>query len=127
LLIRLDTDFNNATPERAHIPKSKIAAALGPSDPKTQKFLAIAHDIYFQTVHNTTGYLLDLMLRMGYKGVTMGECLGDPRENWYRRPIARAVTASVFAPRVCGETGAVEMGISTTSTPVLSTESSTSL
>jgi hypothetical protein len=29
-------------------------------------------------------YMLQGMQREGYRGVTVGECLGDARANWYR-------------------------------------------
>jgi hypothetical protein len=29
-------------------------------------------------------YMLKGLLSKGYKPVTVGECLGDPKANWYR-------------------------------------------
>ncbi len=49
----------------------------------TDSFLVIAHDIYEQTVYNLTDFMLDTLLSKGYRPVTVGECLGDPVENWY--------------------------------------------
>jgi hypothetical protein len=50
--------------------------------------------------------MLDLMLDKGFKMVTLGECLGDAKKNWYRAaaPTARVSTASVFTPAACAST-----------------------
>lgn len=47
--------------------------------------LAISHDILDQTANNLTEYMLSTLTQLGYKAVTVGECLGDPGENWYRQ------------------------------------------
>jgi hypothetical protein len=48
-------------------------------------FITISHDIHYQTVYNLTNYMLDSMKWLKYgTSVTVGECLGDPKENWYR-------------------------------------------
>jgi hypothetical protein len=45
----------------------------------------INHDIHYQTAYNLTNYMLDYMNFTGWStSVTLGECLGDPPENWYR-------------------------------------------
>jgi hypothetical protein len=46
--------------------------------------LAIAHDIHEQTALSLTGYMLQYLKSKGYRGVTMGECMGEPEANWYR-------------------------------------------
>lgn len=58
--------------------------AVNPSNVKTDSFLDIEHDIHYQTVYNLTDYMLASLFKHGYKSVTVGECLGDPAENWYR-------------------------------------------
>ncbi|KAK2045872.1 chitin deacetylase [Colletotrichum somersetense] len=55
-----------------------IKAKSAPSD----NFLVIGHDIHQQTVYNLTEYMLQKF--QGRKLVTIGECLGDPKGNWYR-------------------------------------------
>jgi hypothetical protein len=47
-------------------------------------WLDIQHDIHEQTANNLTEYMLKTITTLGYKGVTVGECLGDPVANWYR-------------------------------------------
>jgi peptidoglycan/xylan/chitin deacetylase (PgdA/CDA1 family) len=46
--------------------------------------LAIAHDIHEVTALSLTGYMLEYLKSKGYRGVTMGECMGEPEANWYR-------------------------------------------
>lgn len=47
--------------------------------------LAIAHDIHEQSATTLTRHMLEYLAGAGYRTVTVGECLGDPAENWYRR------------------------------------------
>ncbi|KAL2018813.1 hypothetical protein VTK56DRAFT_371 [Thermocarpiscus australiensis] len=54
------------------------------SDPETDNFLQIEHDIHYQVVYNLTDYILVSLYSAGYRAVTVGECLGDPPANWYR-------------------------------------------
>lgn len=59
--------------------------ALTNADAATKSFLEIGHDIHYQTVYNLTDYILTSLQQKGYNAVTVGECLGDPKENWYRQ------------------------------------------
>lgn len=63
---------------KGNITKGGATAAGG------AKWLDIQHDIHTQTANNLTEYMLQTMQQLGYKGVTVGECLGDPKANWYR-------------------------------------------
>jgi hypothetical protein len=47
-------------------------------------FLVLAHDSLPQTAEALVPHMLEEIRRRGYRAVTVGECLGDPRENWYR-------------------------------------------
>ncbi|KAK7757820.1 hypothetical protein SLS62_000198 [Diatrype stigma] len=47
--------------------------------------LAIAHDIHEQSATTLTRHMLEYLAAAGYRTVTVGECLGDPAGNWYRR------------------------------------------
>jgi len=51
---------------------------------KNSQWLEITHDIHEQTANNLTDYMLSTLTKLGYKAVTVGECLGDPAANWYR-------------------------------------------
>jgi peptidoglycan/xylan/chitin deacetylase (PgdA/CDA1 family) len=53
-------------------------------NPVTGSVLQIEHDPLYQPVYNLTEYVLDSLFRNEFKSVTIGECLGDPPENWYR-------------------------------------------
>ncbi|KAL2181655.1 uncharacterized protein P884DRAFT_190537 [Thermothelomyces heterothallicus CBS 202.75] len=59
--------------------------AIDGSDPSSDNFLQIEHDIHYQTVYNLTDYILTSLFANGYRAVTVGKCLGDPVENWYRQ------------------------------------------
>lgn len=54
------------------------------SDAVHNSYIPLAHDIHYQTVVNLTSYMINTLRARGYTPVTVGECLGDPRENWYR-------------------------------------------
>ncbi|KAK6611093.1 polysaccharide deacetylase [Botrytis cinerea] len=71
-------------------PKNIWDKAIAKADATTGNFLEIEHDIHYQTVYNLTDYILASMYSHGFKSVTVGECLGDPSENWYRSGNASA-------------------------------------
>jgi hypothetical protein len=58
--------------------------ALSGKNSTADDFLVIGHDIHNQTANNLTEYMLKGLIAQGYKPVTIGECMGDPQENWYR-------------------------------------------
>lgn len=51
---------------------------------KSDKWLTVNHDIVEQTANVLTEYMLKTLTEAGYKAVTVGECLGDPKAYWYR-------------------------------------------
>lgn len=53
-------------------------------NPMNTKWLGVEHDIVYQSVYNLTEHMLESLFRNGFRSVTIGECLGDPLENWYR-------------------------------------------
>jgi hypothetical protein len=63
----------------------KLASVSGGA--ANNDWLVIAHDIHYQTAYNLTEFMLQTLLAQGYKPVTIGECLGDPKENWYRSQV----------------------------------------
>jgi hypothetical protein len=84
---------------KGNITKGGATAAGG------AKWLDIQHDIHEQTANNLTEYMLITLKDLGYKAVTVGECLGDPVANWYRTAGGAgtpAVTASSAAPASTG-------------------------
>ncbi|KIH92997.1 hypothetical protein SPBR_02612 [Sporothrix brasiliensis 5110] len=59
--------------------------AMDKATPARSQYLMIEHDIHYQTVYNLTDYVLTSLFARGWRSVTVGECLGDPKENWYRQ------------------------------------------
>lgn len=44
----------------------------------------LSHDVWDGTVHGFAQFMIDEARNAGFELVTMGDCLGDPAENWYR-------------------------------------------
>ncbi|KAI1854000.1 hypothetical protein JX265_003677 [Neoarthrinium moseri] len=61
------------------------SSALSSSSPSSAGFIELTHDIHAETVHTFTQFMIDEAREHGYKLVTLGECLGDPVSNWYRK------------------------------------------
>lgn len=83
----VDTDdYNQDAPNEIQNSKNwfKGNITAGGAKPATAEWLSIAHDIHEQTAYNLTEYMLSTLTSLGYKSVTVGECLGDPSANWYR-------------------------------------------
>lgn len=64
--------------------KDKFTAAIAQA-PKS--WIVLSHDIHALTANSLTPFMIDQARAKGYKFVTVGECLGDPQENWYRNPV----------------------------------------
>ncbi|KAH7559044.1 carbohydrate esterase family 4 protein [Bipolaris maydis] len=75
-------DYNNLTPEKMQTSKNNFKQGI---DTRSDHRLAIAHDIHQLTAESLTGYMLDYLYGKGLRAVTMGECMQDPKENWYRK------------------------------------------
>ncbi|PVI05952.1 carbohydrate esterase family 4 protein, partial [Periconia macrospinosa] len=104
----LDTsDYLNTEPDKIQNAKDKFASSVQNSNSKTDKFLGIAHDIHQQTALNLTAYMLQIMSSKGYRGVTVGECLGEPEANWYRASSGKIVTSSSAKPSATQSSGTV--------------------
>jgi peptidoglycan/xylan/chitin deacetylase (PgdA/CDA1 family) len=52
--------------------------------PQSGHRIVLAHDIHEQTASSLVPYMLKYLKDQGWKGVTLGECLGESKENWYR-------------------------------------------
>ncbi|KAM5342313.1 hypothetical protein ACJ41O_013279 [Fusarium nematophilum] len=99
------TYFNLDTEGYLHDSPNIISASkeiwdnvVGGQDPATNKWLHIEHDPVYQTVYNLTEHMLRSLSRNRFKAVTVGECLEDPKDNWYRR-ISRTRTTTRSPPR----------------------------
>jgi len=80
----IDTrDFLNDSPEKIQTSKDIFDTAVS-HDAASHSYLPIAHDVKTMTATVLTEHMIQILLQRGYKAVTVGECLGDPPENWYR-------------------------------------------
>jgi hypothetical protein len=66
--------------------KKNYINALSGGKPASSSFIVLAHDIHQQTVADLVPYMIAQLKALGYSTATMGECLNDPPENWYRDP-----------------------------------------
>lgn len=94
----VDTDdYNQNTPNDIQKAKDNFKNVItnnSASAEKGDKWLSIGHDILDQTANNLTEYMLQTIQQLGYKAVTVGDCLGDPKENWYRTADGSKVTSN---------------------------------
>lgn len=80
-------DYDQDSPDLIQNSKNNVMDAVQQygTDPSESNFLIIAHDIQYQTVYNLTAFIIEYMQQQGFGlPVTVGQCLGDPEENWYR-------------------------------------------
>ncbi|KAE9566970.1 Chitin deacetylase [Colletotrichum fructicola] len=79
----LDTqDYLHDSPTEIAQSKTIVDQAIAAKPAPSDNFLVIGHDIHQQTVYNLTEYMLQKF--QGKQMVTLGDCLGDPKTNWYR-------------------------------------------
>ncbi|KAF2022554.1 glycoside hydrolase/deacetylase [Setomelanomma holmii] len=115
----VDTDdYNQITPENIQKSKDWFKGNItkdGASAEKGDKWLSIGHDILDQTANNLTEFMLSTLTGLGYKAVTVGDCLGDPKDNWYRQADGAGVsvannTQSANSTSTTGSTGGSSSG-----------------
>ena len=86
MLYDIDTDdYKNDDPGLIQRSKDIFDESITSGSPHTKSWLVIGHDAHEQTVHNLTEHMLQAIFRLGYRPTTLGDCLGDPRDNWYRK------------------------------------------
>ncbi|KAK8123514.1 chitin deacetylase [Apiospora kogelbergensis] len=124
----LDTEgYLHDDPSEIQTSKDIWDDAVVGSNPCKESYLQIEHDIHYQTVYNLTDYILDSLFRNGYRSVTVGQCLGDPPENWYRAGTG-AVPAYDFTTReptgtwACLKPTSTTTKVTTTSTKTTTTK-----
>ncbi|KAL7904701.1 carbohydrate esterase family 4 protein [Trichoderma velutinum] len=85
----LDTkDYENDDPVLIQKSKDKFSS-MQSLDKSSHSYIVLAHDVHYQTVVTLAKYMIETSRARGYKLVTVGECLGDPPENWYRSAPSR--------------------------------------
>ncbi|KZL87460.1 chitin recognition protein [Colletotrichum incanum] len=131
------TYFDLDTEGYLHTDPSQIAYSVGLWDKAMQarspcngSYLHIEHDIHQQIATTLTNHILDSVVANGWNAVTVGTCLGDAPENWYRgnvpsynfkiTPVSAPVCSSTAtSSSLLNSTGsAVSTGTSATSTSV---------
>ncbi|KAF2738185.1 glycoside hydrolase/deacetylase [Polyplosphaeria fusca] len=96
----VDTDdYNQDDPNKIQNSKNWFQGNItaGGATPAKNDWLSISHDIHQQTAYNLTDFMLSTITKLGYKAVTVGECLGDPEANWYRSSSGAAPTTTASA------------------------------
>ncbi|KAI1947414.1 hypothetical protein LOZ57_003141 [Ophidiomyces ophidiicola] len=73
-------DFEHNTPEG--VPESM---RLFKAELDAGGSISLSHDVHQTTVQLLAQQMLDEVKARGLRPVTVGECLGDPKENWYRK------------------------------------------
>ncbi|RJE23973.1 chitin deacetylase [Aspergillus sclerotialis] len=86
ILFDIDTkDYSHDSPDQIQFSKDRFDSFLSSAKASVKSWLVIAHDVHEQTVRNLTEHMLKRILNDGYRPVTVGECLDDPQEFWYRK------------------------------------------
>ena len=83
-------DYANDSPDLIQNSKTTFDASLAPYKASDKSWIVLTHDVHEQTAHNLTRHMLQRITEKGYRAVTVGECLGDPSEFWYRRDTRHA-------------------------------------
>ncbi|KAI5795272.1 hypothetical protein EDC01DRAFT_717283 [Geopyxis carbonaria] len=81
----LDTlDWQNNTPGTIQNSKNIFRNAINPSNPATNSFLPLLHDVHETTVNSLVQDMINAAKAKGYKFTTVGWCMSDNSANWYR-------------------------------------------
>ncbi|KAF2473248.1 glycoside hydrolase/deacetylase [Lindgomyces ingoldianus] len=97
----VDTDdYNQDSPNLIQNAKNYFKGNItaGGATASNSDWLSISHDIHEQTAYNLTDFMLSTLTGLGYKAVTVGECLGDPSANWYRNSAGSTGSVSTSTP-----------------------------
>ncbi|EKG19445.1 Chitin-binding type 1 [Macrophomina phaseolina MS6] len=115
----LDTDdYDNTTPDKIQNAKDNFSKALAGKAAASNDFLAIAHDIHQQTAQNLTEFMLQTLQSAGYTAVTVGECLGDDKANWYRSSSGSVFTSSAASSATSAPATTTSSAPTTTATKI---------
>ncbi|RCI16353.1 hypothetical protein L249_2843 [Ophiocordyceps polyrhachis-furcata BCC 54312] len=69
--------------------------------------ISLMHDVHNTTVNQLIPNVIPFLQQSGRKSLTVGECLGDPQENWYRADtingkVIEGPTRRSLGNKVCG-------------------------
>ncbi|TWU72039.1 hypothetical protein ED733_001647 [Metarhizium rileyi] len=86
-------DWNFTTPENNNEAFKNFQAKFDNST------MSLMHDVHKTTVELLVPKVLPILKDSGRTAMTVGECLGDPKENWYRNgPVKDATPATGVKP-----------------------------
>ncbi|KAF7548853.1 hypothetical protein G7Z17_g6784 [Cylindrodendrum hubeiense] len=121
----LDTkDYENDSPDLIQASKDRFSAGLSDT-PSGNGYIILAHDVHEQTVTNLTAYMITTAQDRGYKIVTVGACLGDPEENWYRSATDTECTSTAGCTSTAAQTSTSTTKVKTSSTSTGTSSSAT--
>ncbi|OAQ89054.1 chitin deacetylase [Purpureocillium lilacinum] len=122
----IDTkDYLNDGPYQVQKSKDLFDAGISTQSTKNS-YIVLAHDTHSQTATNLTAFMTRTAKDRSYKLVTVGECLGDPKANWYRSvPNGKHACKSIGSSTTADSSTSTEMA-NTTETVPSSTESAPS-
>jgi peptidoglycan/xylan/chitin deacetylase (PgdA/CDA1 family) len=77
-------DWENNTPDTTSVAQNIFSSSV-PDDASRAGPIILSHDVHQQTVDTLAEYEIQDAMRKGYRFVTVGECLGDVADQWYRQ------------------------------------------
>jgi peptidoglycan/xylan/chitin deacetylase (PgdA/CDA1 family) len=119
--MNLDTlDYLFDDPNKIQTSKDIFSNGVSNSS-ATHSYIPLAHEIHYQTVVNLTAFMIQTLIARGYSPVTVGECLGDPKENWYRDASGTSSTSTTSSSIVSATASSFSSGLAQTSTATFQT------
>ncbi|KAG3190887.1 hypothetical protein PC129_g25106, partial [Phytophthora cactorum] len=95
----LDTEgYLHDSPDLIQTSKDIWGSTVEGKSPASNKWLQIEHDPVYQSVYNLPEYMLKSMANNGFSAVTVGECLDDPKANWYRSASGSSGSSTTTQP-----------------------------
>ncbi|PVI05812.1 carbohydrate esterase family 4 protein [Periconia macrospinosa] len=64
--------------------EDQFLTSISSAPSSESSWIAVLHETHERTVHGLTQWMIDRGREQGYEFATMGECMADPEENWYR-------------------------------------------
>ncbi|OAK99061.1 glycoside hydrolase/deacetylase [Phaeosphaeriaceae sp. SRC1lsM3a] len=82
---QVNNDWKEDDGDEIEASKDLFVKSMRWTNPRDVNYIFLQHDTHFQTAYNLTNYMLDYFEMLNFTtSVTVGECMGDPPENWYR-------------------------------------------